>query len=316
MIIKPMHWWVLLNIIVFILISFYYPTSFFSSELDGFYSQMLRYSFGDILSGVHGIRKLIIYPFIFLDEQGYSQIFQPLVMLIYIFPIFCMNISKNVKYFSVIILYLTFFLSYRTVLVNIGTYILFFLTFYNISKKIVLYALILSILSSGTLIVSLFFLFINRKKLFKNVTFINKMIVFLSCCLIMYGPVIHKLLFFSDSSKFGGASEATLDEALNVNLHVVLTTLFERGVLYISFINGDTVRFYLLMMNLFFLISLSVASKYKINFILLSFIYCFMMLFEGLGAHSFTLISITYFSSFWFFSFLHATTNIKKQSYS
>ncbi len=314
--IKLISIWVLFNLIVFIIINTYQPTRFFSSDVDGFYSQMYNYHFGDVLSGIHGIRKIIVYPFIFFEDRGFPLIFQPLLMIVYILPIFYININPRLKIASVAVFYLVFFVSYRTVLVNISTYIFFCLTFYNISRKMTLYALVLSVLSSGTLLLSLFFIFINRKKLFKNIAFINKLIILALVCLLMYGPVLHKLLFFTDSSEFSGAGNVSFDKALSIDLGIVLTNIFQRGVLYISYINGDSIRFYLLIMNLFILVSLCVTSKYQANFIILTLIYSFMMLFEGLGAHSFTLISIVYFSSFWFFSLLHVKTNSTKQSYS
>ncbi len=300
------------GIVAFLLLSILMPNGMFTAKSDGFRWQVLSSFRGlDILSNLHVLRKIVVYPFVWLELHSMPLILQSLVMVLYVFPICCIKTNRSLKFLSIAFLFFPMIVSYRTVLVNISIYILLCSVLFPNKKFFLWYALLLSLLSSGVMLIFLSFIITFHTQIMKNNVGLGKtIIIFLVLCVLLMGPVVHKLLFFYDPIKYGSAADTSFSAVANVDVITIVSNIYQRGVFYESF-ESKNVRFYLLLFNLFCVLSLVLFSKYKKIFMLVALEYVVFLFFEGLGALSFTVFIVNYFSAFWLNSFKSLFKNIR-----
>jgi len=273
------------NITTYLLISIFliHKSMFDGGVDDGFYRQMeyVVDSGGwstSPLSLVHLLRFIIISPFYFLYANGYSSIFEAILVLIFLMPILTIKFGKKRPYTTAFLVFLPLLFSYRTVLVMCAIAYLF-ICLYDRKKRYALFSLsmLLANLSSGVILPWVLIVFMNISNLASRYKFIRLLSVV--AAIVLSYSVFQKYDFF-----FGEYS--------------VSESLIERSTFYVSIINEQYFRFfaYIALFIAWIVISLAKINSKSFSMGLYSFyLPMFMTLFfEGLGLISF-LIPVIWF---------------------
>jgi len=284
--------WMILNITIFLILSYILNRSMFSSEIDKFYGQMQNVynnrSLG-VLNLFYSIRYYAIYPFFQIKLLELPKIFEHITLIAYLSPIlFFLKIPRSIQYFSILLLYMSLFFSYRTIIVMASLYMLtIHIRYIDIKKANLFITFFYSFLSSGTFLLWLIIIVSYKKKLIKNKKY-NKLInlLIMLIVLLLVGPITHKLLFFMNPNKFGGSVNATFLEALaQINIGVLFTNIFERSLIYEAYIKGNYIRLFITGFELFISFLLVFFTK-KVYLLLLFILLLISLLFEGLMIYS------------------------------
>ncbi|EJD6048913.1 hypothetical protein M0I35_RS17835 [Providencia rettgeri] len=275
--------------ISFMLISILLNRGLITNTSDGFLNQIDAVSSDNelgSLSLVHSIRYYLLYPFMLFD----NSIYQSLIFFLYVCPLFFCK-SHSLKSFGIVFLVFSFFFSYRTVLVMLSIYILVsHIVLFPRNKKIILYSALLSFLSTGCFLAYtiIFYFFKNNfvadKRKRKYLTALVIILIF-----GMSGSLLHKILFFSDPSNFGSASNVSIESLTKIDFNLltsILDNMTERSIVLQSIIDPEKAsRLYPILLEFTFIIVSLFLRKDKISmiFLVLFIIGGFM---EGLMMYS------------------------------
>lgn len=281
------------NIMVYFTLSFILHRTIFTSEVDGFYYQIMAVSSGNdlgSLSIMHNLRLIIIYPFYLISKFNLPISLQHLCLLIYILPLVFIKIPLHMKYFSLMLLYFSLFFSYRTILVMESLFILIMIVKYRINnKKYLFFSVFLSFLSSGTLLVWILIIYNYRKIFILNKKFLKYMnIVIIFLVILMIGPISHKILFFINPVTYGSATSVTSEAILNISieeLKILFTNIIERSMIVEAFEKNNYIRISIIVSMFFMIMFLSLVKKDLLTYIIL-LLYLLGILFEGLIVYS------------------------------
>jgi hypothetical protein len=156
-------------------------------------------------------------------------------------------------------------------------------------KRHIFFAISLSFLSSGTLLILIIILYAN-----KNIFITNKKqlrlfsILTIILLLFMIGPIAHKLLFFFDPIQFDSANDVTLS-AFDVitfdNLTILINNILDRSMLIESYESNNSKRLIIIgfLFTMMFMLLLFTHNKL---IVLLFSLTLFGMMFEGLILYS------------------------------
>ncbi|RXJ92878.1 hypothetical protein CRV00_12075 [Malaciobacter molluscorum] len=300
--IKRIYLWLCFHIAIFLGLSSLYSRSIFTEKTDGFFSQMVNLDFNtfDILSSNHIIRYIVISPFLlFLD---YIQI-QHLILVIYLIPLFLMQIPIRFKYLNIFLLYLSIFFSYRTILVMEAILILILYINFETSrrKKYLIFSLLLSLLSSGTFVIWLLTFYFFRKNIISNQKFLKYLNIFsLLLFILLLGPILHKILFFINPELFGDAKSVTIQNLFNIkfkDILILFENIFERSMIYEAVRNNDIIRLTISFIMFIFISTLLFSQKNKLM-LLISLFYFFGLFLEGLVIYSLFFVTFVLFSDY------------------
>lgn len=300
---KAFYLWIFFNCSLFFLFSSLLNRTMFDAEIDGFLSQMLYVSNSsdlDILSLMYQFRYYLVYPFHYFHFGGAPNFFQHFFLFIYISPIFTVKVPGRVKYFSVLLLYLSFFFSYRSVLVMTSTYLIFCHIYYHkIAVKYLVISFMYSLLSTGTFLILIVLVLLFKKSFFRNKKLLKNfkyyIIFFL---LIISGPLIHKSLFFIDPVAFGSAANISVDAILSIDfgdLGILYDTMTERSMVNEAIETENYGRLYIISCVVLMIFILFIFTSNKIVRTLF-FLIILSLLFEGLMTYSllFTIVVLFY----------------------
>lgn len=302
--------YIFFNIMIYFILSLIFSRSVFSSETDGFYYQIMSVANSNelgSLSIIHNLRYIVIYPFYLVYNYNLPIVFQHFLLLLYVSPLFFLKIPRHISYLGVLILYMSIFFSYRTILVMESVFILIILIKYNLYKKKYLFiSLIYSFLSSGTFLVYLFFIYMYRKKFISNRRFLKYIYLFIILLMVvLIGPLMHKVLFFIDPITYGSATSVSIDKLLNIsseNLITMFMNIFERSFIYESYSSMQYFRLIIIFIMFIMLSILLFVQKTKLIF-LMSIFYIFGLFFEGLIMYSLFFVTLVLFLDYLYRNF-------------
>ena len=282
----------------------------FVSEVDGFLYQILSVSSGGelgVLNLAHTARYFVVSPFLFVDNIGFpnkvSLTLQNFILFIYLSPLFFWrSIPRHIRVLSVGLLFISLFLSYRTVLLMEAVFIMTSFIKWNFFQfKYFLYACVLGVLSSGivALLAVLLLLLIVKNNHLNNK--VKRMVLFFGFILVivLMPSLAHKLLFYSNPSLFGSASSIELSYILNlslVDLQNIFWAVIERSFVYEGFNNPEYFyRVYISITVVLLSVLLLIISPGALSLFFLFFTIIGVFL-EGMVLYSliFTLIALNY----------------------
>lgn len=266
------------NICVYLFLSaFVFPKSMFDGAgHDGFYNQIFHVAEGEVshaspLYPVHLLRYLVVSPFYYLHTNGYPQIIEAFLVLIFLLPVLTAKFGNKKVYGQVIFVYLPILFSYRSVLAMCSISYLFICLYGDRKNNFrLLLSLFLANLSSGVVLAWVLIVVANIKCLAQRYKYVR--VAFLLAIVVLGFSITQKADFFYNEFSSG-------------------ITLFERSTFYVSIINEQYLRFtvYSLLLVAWLIISLAKIEFRSFSWRLYSF-YLPMFIaffFEGIGLISF-----------------------------
>lgn len=288
MVLSKCSFTIILNIFVFILLSHLLSRQLFTDDVDGFLYQIEAVSSGGELGAlgvVHQLRYWVVYPLYKAYVSGLPIIVQHLLLVLYLSPVLFMirKIPKIARNIGVLLLYSSLFFSYRTVLLMESILLLvIFIYFYKFQKKYLFFSFLLSILSSGTVLVWLVLAIVSLNIKYKK-------IIILIGFILMLGPMAHKLLFFYNSNLYGSATSVSVEAVFNVlsfnNMLFIFENIHSRSLLNEAISNGNIARLSVIALMLVVCFILVILKPNKLV-LLLCTLFCIGLLFEGLISYS------------------------------
>lgn len=169
--VKNSYWnWLAIACIAYVIASFFASKGMFIGEhSDGFYSQ-ISYVHDNpyevrLTALVHWLRYIVVYPFWWLYENGFSPYWQSLVLLLYMAPLLLPVAKDKASYLRLVVLLLPFFVSYRTCLLVVSITLLFYyISFFLSGSGGFILSAALANLSSGVVLAWLAVIVLNRKQ--------------------------------------------------------------------------------------------------------------------------------------------------------
>ncbi|EJL6466015.1 hypothetical protein O1D55_003087 [Vibrio cholerae] len=266
-------------VLVFSILNFHLVV-FELGEKDGFYKQIqgVLNSSEHALSIYHYFRYIIIYPFIFIEDNFGSLALALVFMNLYILSITVLWV--RIKWFSVfsfLIIIMPYFFSIRTSLCIMSVLVAYSYLYYGdkYNKFILAISIVMANLSSGVLInVLLLFLYKMYQSNKKLVIFLLPVFLF-----SLFPMFISKLDFFSS---FGNP---------------FLSMIMRNNILSSIGVSDYKFVFYILLLVFYVLSSFYFFSKNTLNFFVSFLGVISLVLFEGLGAISMSALIIFIFFS-------------------
>lgn len=192
--------WAALCVLVYLVASLYFSKGMFGLGFsDGFYSQISYLSKHPdefrLMSLVHWLRYIVVYPFWWLSEYNYPPFVQSVVLLLYMAPLLIVKLGGVSSFLRFGLLLLPFFISFRTCLLVVSITFMFVFVFLSYKKGgWLLFSALLANLSSGVALAWLALFFLNRKSIL-----INTRIVIVSVFVLtvsVSASIIQKFSFF------------------------------------------------------------------------------------------------------------------------
>ena len=287
--------WVAFCLFVYLAASLFYPKGMFDGGLsDGFYSQMqfIENNPGEfnILSIVHWLRFYVVYPFWWLSKNNFLPIWQNVVLLLYITPLFLINTGRVSAYLRYFLLALPFFLSYRACLTIVSiTLLYFYISNSNKRGWPLIFSALLANLSSGVVLPWLAAIALSWKSIkVKNRV---QLICVLMLIISMSTSIIHKFSYFNHLEVGAPLVNETEADIVNVKFscsNSLFCKIISRNTIYVSYITKQYKRFVVYLGILAILLfSWAFCLKNKMREHLFFAISLPGFFFEGLWALSF-----------------------------
>jgi len=293
--------WVLLSFVFYVLASHLLSRGLFGSEDDGFMMQIASVEAGDgdelgSLGMMHRIRALIVKPFILLGNRD----IEPLLFFCYFCFLFFANRPRQRK-IAIYCLIFSIFFSYRTVMAMLSIALLVDNLSYRMQLQkegqtlehnrkemlLMLYAMVLSLLSTGVFF-SYIIIFLAYRKLIVPKRWKKRFGAFIFLALFAaFGSVTHKFLFFTNPEFYGSATSVSMESFFSLGpdaFNTLFANLLGRSIL-IESIGTHSARVYFILSLFIIMTVLLILRRDRLSFILMLLSTCGMFM-EGLTLYS------------------------------
>jgi hypothetical protein len=252
---------------------------------DGFFSQIIyvseNYNNTSVVSPlfiIHILRLLIVSPFFLIYLFELPPYFDAFIFTLYLIPLFLYRGIKFKLIFILVIFFLPFMFSYRTVLGMLGMLYLYLCLFYCSGKYLLLtISALLANLSSGMVLGWIFAIFTSIKFIRNKYPKIIPLLILM--ILGFLGSVIHKYEFMFTA----------LGTAENGNM-------LERSTYYVAVVNEQYSRLFLYLVLAITLISILISPLFSKGFSHRKFLFFIgavpLLFFEGVGLVSYSLCMV------------------------